>query len=404
MGYELRAGTADDFEAIYGLLSMAFNDDPDDAERDDERLVFEPERSIVVTSGGEIAGVAGAYTRDLAVPGAVLPAAHVTMVGVHPVHRRQGVLTRMMRHQLADVRARGEAVAVLWASEGKIYQRFGYGMAARRLGLEVEREVRLREPVKPSGLRAATPKDVACDLQKVYDQVRTERPGWSSRDGVWWEHLLADVPKRRDGSSALRAVLHEGPAGVDGYALWRVRRQWDSTGPKGVVVVQEVATTNLEAYLAVWQYLMSVDLTRSASWWLGALDEPLQYLVDEPRRLGLGVGDSLWVRLVDVPAALAARRYAAPVDVVIEVEDPVLPENSGAWHLTGDPGSASCVRADRSADLRVDVGALGAAYLGDASLATLAAAGRVHDLGSDRLTSTSIAFGWHRAPSSMEVF
>src|SRR5579885_2874238 len=135
MGYELRAGTADDYDEIYRVVSMAFNDDPDDAERDDERTVFEPERSIVVTSGAELAGVAGAFTRDLAVPGAVLPAAHVTMVGVHPVHRRQGVLTRMMRHQLADVRARGEAVAVLWASEGKIYQRFGYGMAARRLGL-----------------------------------------------------------------------------------------------------------------------------------------------------------------------------------------------------------------------------------------------------------------------------
>jgi len=404
MGYELRAGTADDYEEIYRLLSMAFNDDPDDDERDEGRLVWEPERSIVVTSGEEIAGTAGAYTRDLSVPGGVLPAAHVTMVGVQPVHRRQGVLTRMMRHQLADVRARGEAVAVLWASEGKIYQRFGYGMAARRLGLEVEREVRLREPVRPSGLRAATPKDVAGDLQKVYDQVRAGRPGWSSREGAWWEHLLADVPKRRDGASALRAVLHEGPAGVDGYALWRVRNQWDGSGPRGVVVVREVATASLDGYLAIWQYLMSVDLTRSVSWWLGAFDEPLQYLVDEPRRLGLGGGDSLWVRLTDVPAALAARRYAAPVDVVIEVEDPLLPENSGAWHLTGDQGSASCVRADRPADLRVEIGALGAAYLGDASLATLAAAGRVQDLGSDRLASTSIAFGWHRAPSCMEVF
>src|SRR5579859_7953400 len=128
MGYELRAGTADDYEEIYRLLSMAFNDDPDDDERDEGLLVWEPERSIVVTAGEEIAGTAGVYTRDLSVPGGVLPAAHVTMVGVQPVHRRQGVLTRMMHHQLADVRARGEGVAVLWASEGKIYQRFGYGM------------------------------------------------------------------------------------------------------------------------------------------------------------------------------------------------------------------------------------------------------------------------------------
>jgi predicted acetyltransferase len=170
------------------------------------------------------------------------------------------------------------------------------------------------------------------------------------------------------------------------------------------VVVREVATTSVPAYKAIWQYLLTVDLTRETSYWMAAVDEPLQYLVDEPRRLGGRIGDALWVRLVDVPAALAARRYAAPVDVVIEVEDPLLPENSGAWHLVGDPGTATCVRADRPADLRVEIGALGAAYLGDASLATLAAAGRVQDLGSDRLARASVAFGWHRAPSAPEVF
>ena len=153
--------------------------------------------------------MAGAYTRELAVPGALLPAAHVTMVGVDPVHRRQGLLNRMMRHQFADVRARGEAVAVLWASEGRIYQRYGYGLAARRHSFEIDREVRFREPVAPGGLRAATPTEVVGDLQKVYDQVRVERTGWSSRDGVWWEHLLADLPKHRDGATALRELIRE---------------------------------------------------------------------------------------------------------------------------------------------------------------------------------------------------
>jgi predicted acetyltransferase len=404
MGYEVRAGTAEDYDEIYRVVGMAFNDDPDDAERDDEKLVFEAERSIVVTSDGTVAGAAAAYTRDLAVPGAVLPAGHVTMVGVHPVHRRKGVLTRMMRHQLADIRARGETIAVLWASEGRIYQRFGYGLAARRHSVEIEHEARLREPVDTGGLRAATPTEVVGDLQKVYGQVSAERTGWSSRNTVWWEHLLADIPKRRGGASMLRAVLHDGPGGVDGYALWGVRRDWGPNGPRGTVVVREVATTTVTAYKAIWQYLMTVDLTRETSYWMAAVDEPLQYLVDEPRRLGGRIGDALWIRLVDIPAALAARRYAAPVDVVIEVEDPLLPENSGTWHLVGDSGTATCVPADRPADLRVEIGALGAAYLGDASLATLAAAGRVQDLGSDRLARTSVAFGWHRAPSAPEIF
>jgi predicted acetyltransferase len=403
-GFTLRAGTPEEHEAVYQALTMAFNDDPDDVERDAERMVYEPERTIIVSSGTEIAGVAGAYTRDMGIPGTVLPVAHVTMVGVQPAYRRQGVLTRMMRHQLADIRARGEAVAALWASEGRIYQRFGYGMAARRHSFEIERETKLRETPPAGGLRGAVPIEVVGDLQKVYDQVRADRPGWSSREGIWWEHLLTDIPKRRGGDSMLRAVLHDGEAGVDGYALWRVKGGWGPGGPEGTVTVREVVAGSIDAYKSLWHYLLSVDLTRQTSFWMGALDEPLQYLVDEPRRLRGRIGDSLWIRLVDVPAALAARRYAAPVDVVIEVEDPLIPENSGAWHLVGDAGSATCRRADRPADLRCEIGALGAAYLGDASLAALAAAGRVQDLGSDRLAATATAFGWHRAPQAIEIF
>src|SRR2546423_3417976 len=151
MGYELRAGTADDHEQIYRILSMAFNNDPDDVEREAERLVYEPDGAIVVTSGPAVVGVAGAYTRELAVPGALLPAAHVTMVGVDPVHRRQGLLNRMMRHQFADVRARGEAVAVLWASEGRIYQRDGDRLAARGAALDIDPHGRVPVPFVPGG-------------------------------------------------------------------------------------------------------------------------------------------------------------------------------------------------------------------------------------------------------------
>src|SRR5256885_1603259 len=194
MGYTLRAGTAEDHDEIYQVVGMAFNDDPDDVERAAERLVFEPERAIVACDGPAIVGAAGAYTRDLAVPGAMLPAAHVTMVGVHPVHRRQGLLTRMMHHQLADVRARGEAIAVLWASEGKIYQRYGYGLAARRHSFEIDREVRFREAPPPGGLRGAVPTEVVGDLPKVYDQVRVERTGWASPAGRWGGDPLARLP------------------------------------------------------------------------------------------------------------------------------------------------------------------------------------------------------------------
>jgi predicted acetyltransferase len=403
-GFTLRAGTPEDHDEIYRILSLAFNDDPDDDERAYEQQVYEPDRAILALAGDTLAGAAGAYTRELAVPGGALAAAHVTMVGVDSAYRRQGVLTRMMAHQFADIRARGESVAVLWASEGRIYQRFGYGLAARRQTFEIEHEAQLREPPRPGGVRSAAPADVAADLQKLYDQVRVERVGWSSRDGTWWEHTLTDLPKRRRGGSALRAVLHDGEVGVDGYALWRVRGEWGTSGPQGEVMVREVVTATTDAYRAIWHYLLNVDLTRHTSMFLGALDEPLLYLVDEPRRLGGRLGDSLWVRLVDVPAALASRRYAAPVDVVIEVDDPQLPANSGTWHLVGDLTSARCGPADRPAELRCEIGALGAAYLGDASLATLAAAGRVRELVRGTLAPAATAFGWYRAPSGIEIF
>jgi len=403
-GFTVRTGTAEDHDEIYRVMHLAFNDDYDDAERENERLVYEPDRAIVVRAGDAIVGAAGAYTRDMTVPGGSVAGGHVTMVGVEPAHRRRGILTRMMLRQLADVRALGEPIAVLWASEGRIYQRFGYGMAARRLSLEVEREVRFRAAPPSGGLRNAVPADVVAELSKVYGQVRAERVGWSNREGAWWEHLLTDLPKQRHGGTALRAVLHEGDAGVDGYALWRVRGDWGTSGPAGEVMVREVVAATTEAYRSLWHYLTNVDLTRTTTMWMGAVDEPLLYLVDEPRRLGARVGDSLWVRLVDVPAALAARRYAAPVDVVIEVEDPVLGENTGRWHLTGGPAGAECRRVDRDPDLRCEIGALGAAYLGDASLATLAGAERVRELVPGTLAPAATAFGWYRAPSALEIF
>jgi predicted acetyltransferase len=403
-GYGLRTAADDDFARIFRLLTLAFNDDPDEAVEAAEKLVYEPERTLLTTAGEAIVGVAAAFTRDLTIPGGQVPAAHVTMVGVDPAHRRRGVLTRMMREQLADVRARGEAVAVLWASEGRIYQRYEYGLAARRLSFEIQREVQLREVPPPGGLRGAVPADVSAELQKVYEQVSVERTGWSSRDSNWWGYVLADPPKQRDGATSLRAVLHDGADGVDGYALWRVRNDWSPSGPKGVVLVRELVAANPDAYRSLWHHVLNVDLTRETWLHFGAVDEPLQYLVNEPRRLTGRIGDTLWLRVVDVPAALAARRYAAPVDVVIEVEDHVVPGNAGAWHLVGGPDGAACRPAPRPAELRCDVGVLGAVYLGDATLAGLAGGGRVRELVPGTLGPASTAFGWHRAPSATEVF
>jgi predicted acetyltransferase len=342
------------------------------------------------------------------VPGATLPAAHVTMVGVSPTARRQGVLTAMMRQQLADVRAVGEPVAVLWASEGRIYQRFGYGLAARRMLLSVDtREVRLNATAAVEGeLRTAPAAEVRDELIKVYDQQVAHRTGWSARADQNWDHRLADPESRRSGASTLKAVLHEGPGGVDGYAVYRIKAEWVDQGPAGEVRIEEIVAATPAAYLALWRFLLTVDLTRRTSLSPGtAVDEPLLHLVNEPRRLDAKIADALWLRIVDLPAALAARQYAADIDLVLDVTDELLTDNAGRWRLRATAlGDATCERTAEEADLACDVKALGAAYLGDQVLGGLAAAGQVRELRPGAVARVSAAFGWHRAPSAIEVF
>lgn len=400
--------TADDFPYVWQVLPDAFGEDLRDEEAERERLVFEPARSHVIDhdEDGPVA-TAAAFTREVTVPGAVIAAGHVTQVGVRQTHRRRGLLTRLMLHQLRDIRRRGEPVALLWASEGPIYQRFGYGFTGPRHSMTIDsRAARLTRMVERAAgrLHDVPPEQVRKEVQQVYERVRAEYPGRSSRDESWWSWRLSDPPSRRHGYTQQRALLFEGPGGVDGYALWRRKGEWTEIGPNGEVRVDEVVAATPAAYLALWQFLLAVDLTRTVRYSFATVDEPLRYLVGEPRALGAKVSDSLWVRLVDVPGALSARRYAAPVDVVLEVTDGLLPDNAGRWRLTGDQLTGRCVATTDAADLTCDVADLGAAYLGGTTLAALAAGGRVHELRTGTLAAATTAFGWHRAPSPLEIF
>lgn len=407
----IRSGTSQDWDAVAGLLRGAFHGTLDEELHEIERQTYEPDRSLVVPDGDDVVGHAAAFTRDLTVPGAIVPAAHVTMVSVASTHRRRRLLTRMMHRQLREVRDAGrEPIAVLWASEGRIYPRFGYGRAAERFSMEIDsREAGLRPDwqrgVPPTGrIRAGEPAGFRKDLETVYERLRSDRPGWSSRDGRWWNYVLADTDANRHGATPLRTAVHYDADGPTGYATWRVRAGWDASGPRAEVTVGELAAADPGTYAALWQFLLGIDLVRQVQYRFAATDEPLLQLVPEVGRLAARLGDSLWVRVVDVGAALAARRYAVPVDVVIEVDDPLLPENSGRWHLVADGDTAACEPTRAPAALSLGATELGAAYLGGTSLAALAVAGRVRELRAGRLGPASQAFGWHRAPASPEVF
>jgi len=406
---QLRAGTAEDWDAISDLIGFVFLETLTAEQSATEGSVFEPERSIVAVDGEQVVGHAAAYTRELTVPGAIVPAAHVSLVGVLPTHRRRGLLSQMMKRQLGEIAAAGrEPLAVLWASETAIYPHFGYGMAAQVMRIDaMTRE--LGPPALPTDgyegkLRLVKPVEAIGDFAKVYEQLRGARVGWSSRDERWWKFVLDDLESQRSGATERYGVVHDTPHGPTGYALWRSKDGWEAHGPNGETQIREVIAADPQTYAALWRFLLTLDLTRSARAGYLAVDEPLPHLVSEPRRLGATLSEALWVRVVDVAGALAARRYLTPVDLVFEITDPLLPGNTGRWRLTGGPDSATCARTTDPADLACTVLELGAAYLGGTSLATLAAAGRVREITAGSAAAASAAFGWHRLPNPTETF
>jgi predicted acetyltransferase len=403
--YVLRTATAADVDAFSTVIRDAFAVPGPPDPGDTIRTVIELPRHHVVEHDGQVVASTGIFTRDLAVPGGVLPVAHVTMVSVAAAHTRRGLLRRMMTAQLTTA---PEAVAALWASEGRIYQRFGYGLASQNVTVRADRrEFSLTAPPAAGTVRSAVPSEAVKELSEVYSRVLASRPGWSSRSETWWRHLTSDPEARRRGLTSERAALFENPAGVvDGYARYRIRSDWDDVGPKHEVNVVEVVAATAAAYAELYRFLLRIDLSRSLVQGLTSVDEPLFHLVDEPRRLGGKIGDGLWVRVVDLPRALTSRKYAAPVDVVLEVSDAMLSGNAGRWRLRVGAGGAivNCSRVDSAPDLSLDVADLGAAYLGGTKLGALLLAGRVREHRPGAVAAASTAFGWPVTPSAIEIF
>lgn len=406
---ELRPIDRTELPAFYRTLSEVFGEDPDDRDRELLAPVFEPERSLAAFDGGEVVSTAGIYTRDLTVPGGPRPAAAVTFVSVQSTHRRRGLLTSMMRHQLTGLHSdQQEPVAVLWASEGGIYGRFGYGVAARQLAWDGRKDkLRIRPGVSTGTGRVVL---VAAEKarpheQAVYEALRPASVGFLSRPGAWNDRLAADPAHVRGGATARRHALHtEQDGSVTGYATYRVKTEGGPGRNESELRVEDVFATTPQAYAALWQFLAGIDLVPNMSRRKAPLDDPLQQIVADGRALAGSVYDSLWVRLADVGRALATRTYAQAVDVVLDVRDEFCPWNSGRWRLSGDAGGAVCAPTQDPADLALSSTELGAVYLGGPTLAALGAAGLVTESRAGALAAASRAFAGDRQPFSPEVF
>ncbi len=423
--YPIRPITPDELPGFSVVHQHAFHSGPM-SERAREGLLsrMEFDRSLAAFDGGTIAGVAGIFSFRMRVPGALVPVAGVTMVAVLPSHRRRGILSVLMRRQFGDIRARGEAVAALFASESGIYGRYGYGRASWQAFFTLRGGEGGIDSGAPADdrlrLRLAEPATVRAELGKVYELEMADRPGFFARSDGWWDRILEDPEDGRGGATPLRCVLAEDDAGPRAYALFRGRSRWDEGAflPDSSLEVHEAVTSDPAAAAALWADLLSRDLTTEFQAGMRPVDDPLLHLLADPRRLRAQVSDGLWVRLVDVAGALAQRRYACPVDVVIEVSDDLCPQNAGNWRLaTGGPASpataagqpaggfaATCERTSDQAAIVAPVQALGAAYLGGTRLGSLARAGMITEARPGAVAALSTAMSWEPAPWCPVIF
>ena len=391
--YTIRSIAPEEFEAYFETAIDAFNEAERHAESiEHERRIFEFNRSLAAFDGDAIVGTAAAYSFQLTVPGGVVGAGGVTFVSVSPTHRRRGILSAMMRHQLADIAARGEPIAALYASESVIYGRYGYGCASEQLSLTIRRGEGTLDPAAaaasagtghgPVRLRTGPPADLHTELAKVYDAALPHRPGMISRDERWWEAVLDDPDFVRRGMSPYKCLLASDDSGPQGYAVYRTKPDWDDDGlPYGRLWVRELIATDGAATAALWADLVTRDLIGETTTSQRPVDDPLLDMLADRRRARAYLTDGLWIRLIDVPAALRSRRYSCAADVVLEVTDELLPANAGRWQLQcpgpADGAAVSCERTTAVPDVTLPVAALGAGYLGGARLGSLATAGLI---------------------------
>lgn len=400
---EVRQALPHEHERVLAWIAGAFGGAPGSQEETAELFsLFEPERVLVAADAAEVVGGAAALTLSISVPGGDLQCAGVTVVSVSPTHRRQGLLTRMTRALLDGARERGEPLAALFASEGSIYGRYGFGMT-EAMAIEAERDrIVFRDPPAPGiSFRPLAHEEAVRELPTLWERSRGRRGGMLARDAAWWDrHRLQDSERARRGAGPLQRVLLLEHGEPMGYALYRIRGAFERHAMRSAVEVVEALGASDVAIREVWRHVCSIDLTATVRSFFLPVDHPLPLLVTEPARLHCDLADGLWLRLVDAEAALRARSWpgAAP-EVVLELRDAFCPWNDGRYRLPGGE------RVEAAPDLRLDAEALASLYLGGSITPTrLAVAGRLEELTRGAARRADAAFAVPLAPWSPEVF
>lgn len=388
---ELRQVTAAEFEEWVRVEARAYgnrlNADPEML-----RPNFELDRSIAVLDGTQIVGGAHSHRQKVSIPGGESAIAGVANIAVQPTHRRQGIMTRMMHHQLKDVYERGEPLAGLFASESAIYGRFGYGVGSLREEWGIERAYSgyARRQDYPGSFAFLDPADIGRLLPDVFRRSTVGRPGVFQKAPHLWEREAAAPEHRQGGRGGIFYVGYNVNDQMEGYARYRTN--------EGTVTIQELMAVSQDAVAALWRFCFDTDLVNRAEAERRPVDDPLPWMLADPRRLHRSTRDGLWLRLVDVPLALVLRQYSDEGCLVFEVKDDVCPWNAARFKLEVSTEESECSTTNAAPDIAISVAALASTYLGTVTFTTLARAGLVDENKTGALQRANSMFAVQQLP------
>ncbi|MCY3564322.1 MAG: GNAT family N-acetyltransferase [bacterium] len=405
MAVEIRAVAPDELEVLGRVTAMAFGQDPDPAAGESYRKLVELNRSRGAFEGGRMVGASFDYGLELTIPGGTAAVAGVASVGVLPSHRRRGIMRRMVTELLSDARDRGDILAVLWSTEVPLYGRFGFGVAGVTTKLVIDRFplVPHRLAPRPAPVVLVEPDEAKELLPPVFDRKRREVPGMFARSEDWWElEILADAPRHRGDASSLRyALALDSDGHAIGYAQYRTSGAWEGIGLGITLKLEEMIALTPAAYAGLWNFLVNQDLLRQLRAWNVPAETALHQLFANFRE-SQTLNDGLWLRILDVEAALSARRYSADGSLVLGVFDPMSAEAT-RYRLEVSGGMGSCRRVSDAPDLSLDLEDLSAGFLGRARFRRLGSLGRLKGEPAARALADAM-FDWDPQPWCQEVF
>lgn len=382
---DLRPITEDEISAFRQTLFMGFGEEYSADGEERFRRVMPLERTLGAFDRDHLVGTLGDFGLQLTVPGGKQCAmGGTTMVTVLSTHRRQGLLRALMTEHLNIVHGRGDAFAGLWASEAAIYGRFGFGVAtevheiscdARGIGL----------PPMPNGhwVEFVSADDLVETIQPFWSAQSRTRAGHIDRSTERWQNIAEAGAKPDGGATSARHVVVRRPAEGDSsggdivaYACYRQRQKWERGVSRGSVAVEWLMAADIEAHLAVWSFLTNIDLFPHVVQEIAPVDDPLILLAGDPRRIQRNIGDALYLRVLDVPAALEARTWEADGTLVLGISD-AMGFTDGVFRLAVEDGTAAVEETKDAPQVIMDIREFGSIYLGGFGAAALGRAGQI---------------------------